>query len=188
MVVPLPPEATRAILALHDRLNEFPSVALPPLTDIHVTLKMPFFWKASEEDLEERLEQAMAGTHVIELKTDGLAIFDEFYNTLHLRLEASPPLQTLHRRVVSALEGVKNRFRYTPRIEGPFYVPHITVGHRLSPETVAALPRALLSQPTTLSVPVSEAHLLHRESEADWRLDRAYRFLTRGGGSDQPLR
>lgn len=157
--VPVPPAAERLAADLHSQLTSFDRVR-----DRHTLVCKRFEADEGEYDrLRERLRVALSPTPAFEARVTGIDAFETPTHgpgpVVYLAVE-SPGLHDLHERLVEAFGAVDDD------LEGPAYVPHVTLARGGGAEAVDRL-RALDIDRLTWTV--SELHLWSRpRREAAW--------------------
>ncbi len=158
--VPVPPAVERLAADLHPQL-----VAFDRIRDHHTLVGKRFEADEDEYDyLRERLRGALSPTPAFEAQVTGVDAFETpTYGpgpVVYLAVD-SPGLQDLHRRLVAAFGAVDDD------LEGPAYVPHVTLARGGGDAAAADRLRAVDIDPVTWTV--SELDLWSRvRREAAW--------------------
>ena len=154
--VPVPGRVKRLAAELHPRLAGFERVR-----ERH-SLVVKRFESHEFDRLYERTRRALAGTPAVEARAPAIESFDDPVRgpgpVVYLAVE-SPGLVALHERLVQAFGAI-------PELEGPDYVPHITLTRGGSTERVHEL-RALDLEPIEWTVSeLAFYDAVHRERVA----------------------
>ena len=158
--VPVPPAVERLAADLHPHLLPFDRIR-----DRHTLVCKRFEAAEGEYDrLRERLRVALSPTPAFEARVTGVDAFETPTHgpgpVVYLAVE-SPGLDDLHRRLVEAFGAVDDD------LEGPAYVPHVTLARGGADATAVDRLRGLDVEPITWTV--SELHLWSRaRREAAW--------------------
>lgn len=118
--VPIPGRVARIAADLHPQLTGFDRVR-----DRHtlVLKRLGDLDHATFPSIEKAVRQALAGAPAVEAAVTGIAAFREPVSgpapVVYLAVE-SPGLRDLHRRLLDVVDPVEG-------LEGPDYVPHITL-------------------------------------------------------------
>ncbi|MBI3979359.1 MAG: 2'-5' RNA ligase family protein [Chloroflexi bacterium] len=102
----------------------------------HCTVKQPFQLAGDEAALVVRVREVCRETRAFPVSVEGVGDFghDDIY-VVHLRVKPTPGLMAFQRRLVEALRDLVDRNLLAPMDhEQVHYLPHITLGQRLSPE------------------------------------------------------
>jgi 2'-5' RNA ligase len=158
--VPVPPAAERLAADLHPQL-----IAFDRIRDRHTLVCKRFEADEDEYDhLRERLRVALSPTPAFEARITGIDAFETPTHgpgpVVYLAVE-SPGLHDLHRRLVAAFGAVDDE------LEGPGYVPHVTLARGGGEASAVDRLRGVDVDPITWTV--SELHLWSRtRREAVW--------------------
>jgi 2'-5' RNA ligase len=104
----------------------------------HLNLRQPFEWEHSEESLKIAIEGVLRSHAPLRLKLGGWSSFEQ--GVVYLRAYGGRPFQKLYR----ALEPLASPLR---EIEGPSYIPHLTLALGLSKDQADTLAQALPKPP-----------------------------------------
>ena len=159
--VPVPGAVERLTNDLHPKLTGFDRIR-----DRHAVVCKRF--AADEDDhhrLRERLRTALSPTPAFEATVTDVDAFETPTHgpgpVVYLAVE-SPGLRDLHRRLVETFGVVHDD------LEGPAYVPHVTLARDGPPE---AVDRLLATDIEPVTWTVSELHLWSRaRRETTWRV------------------
>ncbi|WP_026175122.1 2'-5' RNA ligase family protein [Thermus igniterrae] len=122
----------------------------------HLNLRQPFDWPYEEEALKIALAGILRGHAPFRLRLGGWGYFPQ--GVVYLRAYGGTPF----RRLYHALEPLAPPLK---EIEGPSYLPHLTLALGLSEEAAKAL-AASLPPPPRGSFLVKEAVLVRDQGEA----------------------
>jgi 2'-5' RNA ligase len=123
----------------------------------HLNLRQPFDWAYGEESLKRAVEGILRGHSHFRLRLGGWQSFPQ--GVVYLRAYGGTPFQRLYNGLEPLAAPLKE-------IEGPSYLPHLTLALGLSPEEAVALCRKL-PQPPRGSFLVREAALVQDTPEGE---------------------
>nr|WP_277621155.1 2'-5' RNA ligase family protein [Thermus arciformis] len=121
----------------------------------HLNLRQPFDWPYEEEALKIALEGILRGHPPFRLRLGGWGFFPQ--GVVYLRASGGGAFRSLHHALEPLAPPLKE-------IEGPSYIPHLTLALGLSPEEAKALAERL-PPPPRRSFLVKEAALVRSEGE-----------------------
>ncbi len=121
----------------------------------HLNLRQPFDWPYEEEALKRGLEGILRGHRPFRLRLGGWGVFPG--GVVYLRAYGGRAFRELHRALEPLAPPLKE-------IEGPSYLPHLTLALDLSPEEAEALARRLPPPPRG-SFTVKEVALVRDNEE-----------------------
>ncbi len=122
----------------------------------HLNLRQPFDWPYEEEALKIALEGILRGHAPFRLRLGPWRAWPQ--GVVYLRAYGGEAFRRLHRALEPLAPPLKE-------IEGPSYIPHLTLALDLSPERAEALAQGL-PKPPIGSFTVREVALVRSEGEA----------------------
>lgn len=123
----------------------------------HLNLRQPFEWEHGEESLKKAVQGILRSHAPFRLRLGGWSSFPQ--GVVYLRAYGGTPFRKLHHALEALAPPLKE-------IEGPSYIPHLTLALGLSPEAAAALARDL-PPPPRRSFVLREAALVQDTPEGD---------------------
>jgi len=121
----------------------------------HLNLRQPFEWEHGEESLRKAVQGILRSHAPFRLRLGGWASFPQ--GVVYLRAYGGTPFRKLHHALEPLAPPLKE-------IEGPSYIPHLTLALGLTPEAAAELIQALPSPPRKSFV-LREAALVQDTAE-----------------------
>ncbi|RIH86381.1 2'-5' RNA ligase family protein [Calidithermus roseus] len=154
-----PPEELGAFLLELQRQHRVRGFGPP-----HLNLRQPFEWEHGEESLRKAVQGILRSHAPFRLRLGGWSSFPQ--GVVYLRAYGGTPFRKLHHALEPLAPPLKE-------IEGPSYIPHLTLALGLSPEAAADLARSL-PLPQCKSFVLREAALV--QDAADGSLVEVARF------------
>jgi 2'-5' RNA ligase len=121
----------------------------------HLNLRQPFEWEHGEESLRKAVQGILRSHAPFRLRLGGWASFPQ--GVVYLRAYGGTPFRKLHHALEPLAPPLKE-------IEGPSYIPHLTLALGLTPEAAAELIQTLPSPPRKSFV-LREAALVQDTAE-----------------------
>jgi len=134
----------------------------------HLNLRQPFEWEYGEESLKKAVQGILRSHAPFRLRLGGWGSFPQ--GVVYLRAYGGTPFRKLHHALEPLAAPLKE-------IEGPSYLPHLTLALGLAPEEALALSRQLPPPPRG-SFLVREAALV--QDTPDGELVEVVRFPLSG--------
>ncbi|RIH90792.1 RNA 2',3'-cyclic phosphodiesterase [Calidithermus terrae] len=123
----------------------------------HLNLRQPFEWEHGEESLRKAVQGILRSHAPFRLRLGGWASFPQ--GVVYLRAYGGAPFRKLHHALEPLAPPLKE-------IEGPSYIPHLTLALGLSPEAAQELARTL-PPPRRKSFVLREAALVQDNTDGD---------------------
>jgi 2'-5' RNA ligase len=128
-----PPEALEAFLSGLQAKHGVRGFGPP-----HLNLRQPFDWEHGEESLKIAVEAVLRSHAPFRFKLGSWSSFEQ--GVVYLRAYGGAPFKKLYRALEPLAPPLKE-------IEGPSYIPHLTLALGLSKEGAAALAHSLPKPP-----------------------------------------
>ncbi|WP_026583748.1 YjcG family protein [Bacillus sp. J33] len=129
---------------------------IPP----HVTLRAGF--EASEDEIKEITEtlHGIAKKHQpIQINATKISSFQPVNNVIYFKIEPTSQLEELHRELNDNITGEAPEYNF---------VPHITIGQKLSNDEHSDVYGSLRMQPVNHEEVVDRFHLLYQLENGSW--------------------
>lgn len=152
-----PPERVRAFLEELQAAHGVRGFGPP-----HLNLRQPFEWPYEEEALFRRLEDILRGHAPFRLHLGRWGFFPQ--GVVYLRAYGGGAFRHLHHALEPLAPSLKE-------LEGPSYIPHLTLALGLSEEEARAL-ASRLPPPPVSSFTVRAVALVKDEGEGLWEVAR----------------
>lgn len=123
----------------------------------HLNLRQPFEWEHGEESLKIAIEGILRSHPPFRLKLGNWSSFEQ--GVVYLRAYGGTPFQKLYRALEPLAPPLKE-------IEGPSYIPHLTLALGLGKEQAATLAQSL-PKPPIASFVVRQAVLVKDTPEGE---------------------
>lgn len=150
--VPVPPAVRDLASELRPALSGFSRIR-PPRSRTLVLKRLPAEDRREYLAAEGRVRQALDGAPVVEARVDGIGVFSEppigTGPVAYLSIE-SPGLAQLHDRLIEEFGPVEG-------LEGPAYVPHVTLA-RGGPRSAVEALRDRAVEPVSFTVDTLELY------------------------------
>lgn len=134
----------------------------------HLTLKNPF--EASEEkikDAAKRLHEIAKDVNPFPLNVTKISSFKPVNNVIYLKVEPNEELETLNREFNTNFIGEPSEYAF---------VPHITIGQKLSNDEHSDVYSSLRLQQVQHSETVDRFHLLYQLENGSWTVYETFRL------------
>lgn len=153
---------------VQDKINSYrkrydPHYSLIPP---HITLKEKF--EMPEENLDdavEKLEQIAKEVHAFKISFHKVSHFHPTSNTIYLAIENCEPLIELHNKLNEVFGPV----------ESPYdYIPHLTIGQKMSEEELHDVYSSLRMRSFNLETKIDRFHLLYQLENGSWSVYQSF--------------
>jgi 2'-5' RNA ligase len=137
---------------------------IPP----HLTLKYPF--EADEDEIKEiadTLHQIAKKYDPFPLKVTKISSFQPVNNVIYLKVECTETLKNLHNDLHSGELGGEPEY---------MFVPHITIGQKLSNGELADVYSSLRMLDVTHEETIDRFHLLYQLENGSWTVYETFRL------------
>jgi 2'-5' RNA ligase len=137
---------------------------IPP----HLTLKYPF--EADEDEIKEiadTLHQIAKKYDPLPLKVTKISSFQPVNNVIYLKVECTETLKNLHNDLHSGELGGEPEY---------MFVPHITIGQKLSNGELADVYSSLRMLDVTHEETIDRFHLLYQLENGSWTVYETFRL------------
>ncbi|WP_409304693.1 YjcG family protein [Peribacillus sp. SCS-155] len=130
---------------------------IPP----HLTLKGPFEATETEmKSISNKLKKIASGAQPFQLKVLKASSFQPVNNTIYLKVESTPELESLHKDLHNG-EYFNDKSDYS-------FVPHITIGQKLSDDEHSDVFGQLRMLNMTHEEEVDRFHLMYQLENGSW--------------------
>ncbi|MDL4842957.1 YjcG family protein [Aquibacillus rhizosphaerae] len=147
------------------RMRYDPHYALIPP---HITLKEPF--EADEKDLDkiiEELKNVAKSTHPFQLRIKKVSSFSPVTNTIYLKVEPVDELIDLNERLHTGK---------LPKEQSFAFVPHITIGQKLSDDEFSDVFGSLKMQEFNIEETADRFQLMYQLENGAWTVYETFTF------------
>jgi 2'-5' RNA ligase len=136
---------------------------IPP----HLTLKSPF--EATEEEIQSiarQLQEISRNSQPVSLKITKFSSFAPVNNVIYLKVDPSLELESLHSKLTMKF----------PDEQEYSFVPHITIGQRLSDDEHSDVYGSLRMNKINFEEIVDRVHLVYQLENESWTVYETFRF------------
>jgi 2'-5' RNA ligase len=135
---------------------------IPP----HITLKEEFYLEEEQlEDTVHQLERIAQEVEPFQITFHKVSHFYPTTNTIYLAIDHSHPLLELHHKIKDAFDPVISPYRF---------IPHLTIGQKMSEEELHDIYGSLRLQPFTLKTNIDQFHLLYQLENGVWNIYQSF--------------
>lgn len=136
---------------------------IPP----HITLTSPFEKEdANIQELSQQIRQTVQDYNPFDIKIVKFSSFKPVNNVIYLKVEASNEIVKLH-EAFNSLLSTQSEYNF---------VPHVTVGQKLSNDEFSDVYGSLRMQEINHSETVDRIHLLYQLENGSWTVYETFRL------------